>query len=132
MQSNNNKVLTLVYGSLRKDQYNFRRMGSPECIASEIVIPGWKLYDLGAYPGAVFTGNADDTMVVDLLELDLDTSRRIDAMEIGAGYSIKGLDDVDLGGGVEIFAKIYEYDGKVIEDRLVESGDWIKYLESNA
>lgn len=118
------RKLIAVYGSLRVGEYNFNRLskfGKLEHVATTS-IQGYDLYSLGPYP-AVKEGNG--TIVVDILEADDNSFRAIDGMEKGAGYVSKVIDY----NGED--ATLYLYTGYVDQNRLVESGDWSKYLSTN-
>lgn len=117
----------LVYGSLRQGQYN---NGETSSTLATIEIKGWQLYDLGPYPGAVFTGEPEDTMVVELIPISTNSeSRSIDYMELGAGYHVRSImvpyKDTVVAG------KIYEYLGRGVQSQTrVLNGDWTAYLDN--
>ena len=72
-----------VYGSLRKGCYNNRWLGNAKYIET-FTVTGFALYDLGFYPAAV--EQKGSSIVIEIWEVDDDTFKRIDNMEIGAGY----------------------------------------------
>jgi gamma-glutamylcyclotransferase (GGCT)/AIG2-like uncharacterized protein YtfP len=115
-----------VYGSLRPGHYNFKRFNDvfPGFInhIETHKINGYKLYNLGAYPAAVESGDLDDTIEVDILEItDPYIYSSIKNMELGAGYYVE---EIDISNHTcEIFLK-YEEDVKQIGGELVKSGNW--------
>lgn len=121
-----NKIYILVYGSLRKGEYNY---SSDELTyISTKQIKGYKLYSLGSYPGIKFTGNENDILTCDLMEVkNIQSSNSIDYMELGAGYSINPIIVED--NGTLYPCKIYEYQHSVKENELVSHGDWTKRNE---
>lgn len=122
----NKKILIASYGSLRLNQYNFERFkrlfNDGFNYVKTTSISGYKLFDLGSYPGLKVSSNEDDIVVVDVLEVSEDCFSYIEGMEHGAGYSTIKVTDKE---GDKYFAYLYEYPC----NNLVESGDWSKYLE---
>lgn len=115
------------YGSLRSGMYNhsFHREGME--YHKTVVIPGFKLFSLGAYPCAIFTGDGDDKLTVDLFTVTGSTEYNIYRMEIGAGYEYM---EVPIDG--KNFG-IYVYPTSSLsrlEGRNVPDGDWVKHLQS--
>lgn len=106
-----------VYGSLREGEYNFNAFPDAKKVKQSRV-EGFKLYSLGAYPGAIKSESEEDTMVVDIIEVGEASYERIRAMELGAGYTEES---VDIEG--EEYP-IYVYRRQPREENLVESGDW--------
>lgn len=112
----------LVYGSLRKGEYNYEYFKQGLEYIKTVEIPNYKLYSLGAYPGIKESKNS--SIICDLMKVtDSKYGDGIHRMELGAGYSYRVI-NVD---GVE--AIIYPYEGNIREEDLVESGDWSKYLK---
>ena len=112
------------YGSLRKDQYNFRQGMEYQ---KTVEITGFKLFSLGAYPCAIQTGNEDDKLTVDLFTVTGQNENSIHRMEIGAGYDYK---EVEIDG--KMFG-IYVYPTDFLNrlaDRRVPEGDWVKFLQN--
>lgn len=81
----------LVYGSLKKGWWNHEHFDLGEPRNSHVVIKGYKLINLGAYPGAIESPN--DSIVCECYSVDERKFFLMDAMERGAGYlpvDIKG------------------------------------------
>ena len=76
------KKYVAVYGSLRKNHYNFNACGEQKYIKT-LQLNGYDLFSLGSYPGIV---PGKGTLTVELHEVDEDTLRTIRHMELGAGY----------------------------------------------
>ena len=116
--------LVLAYGSLRHGHYN-NNGRNLKLVQKNVIVKGYKLYSFGAYPGAVYTGNNDDTIVCDLFDINSNQeSYAIDRMEMGAGYHVRTLPIMIEGNETLHSAKIYEYIRGVDEKWLVKSGDW--------
>lgn len=120
---NKNKILT--YGSLRKGEYNYDRFKEyfkdGLQYESTITIKGFDLFDLGSYPGIKVSENPEKELVVDIMNCDLNCFNDINGMERGAGYSSH---IININNREHI---IYIYEGTA--SKLVESGDWSKYLK---
>lgn len=120
----NSKKRILTYGSLRKNEYNFDRFkaiyGPNFNYLSSIIIKGYDLYDLGSYPGIKESENPNKDLQVDIMECGDDCYNSIKRMELGAGYTTK---NIEIDGEDHT---IYIYQGN--PRKLVESGDWSKYL----
>lgn len=119
---NNNNVL--LYGSLRKGHYNYNRFMDyfPEGLTYQetTTIKGFDLYDLGSYPGIKLSEDPNKELVVDMMQCSDECFDSINRMELGAGYTTH---QVVIN---EVPYTIYLYQGRVSENRLVESGDWSK------
>jgi len=120
MQENNNNVL--LYGSLRKGNYNYERFMDyfPKGLEfkSTTTIKGFDLYDLGSYPGIKKSDDPEKVLVVDIMTCSDDCFNSINRMELGAGYSAETV-MID-----ETPYTIYLYEGRVNPSRLVATGDW--------
>lgn len=80
-------VKIAVYGSLRKGEFNFKRVNAM-CLET-VTFYGYKLYSFGPYPAAVETYDGlsqNYPLVVDLLEVDEETFMKLYRMERGASY----------------------------------------------
>lgn len=147
----------LVYGSLRKGEYNFKgfqtTFGEDSVMkVGETTLKGWKLYSLGSYPTIVPLSeddNQDDfpPIKLDLLALSEDAAYSIDRMESGAGYleevlsiSIDDLTEVsdslrDLHShpDLHITTRLYFMEEvPYYAGPLIESGDWTRRHEQFA
>lgn len=115
-----NKVL--VYGTLRTGG------DTPT-----VTIYGYKMFDLGWYPGVVYSGNVDDTIVCELHEVGDDTLQQLDAFE---GYY---KDDLDNSlylrrnyGLIVTECELYVYNRQVRDHPRIPSGDWLKHRGEEA
>ena len=123
-----NKNLIAVYGSLRPGAYNYDRFkdnyaeGIEPFSSTVYKVPGYKLYDLGSYPG-INEGTENDVLSVNILACNDKCHQSIMNMELGAGYSAKEI-TVD---GIKVIIYIYDHPGNPL--RLVTSGDWLEHLE---
>ena len=124
----------LVYGSLRKTEYNNTGRGMEYLETGKL--PGFDLYSLGSYPG-IKPGKGE--VVVEAFKCDSETALGIYRMEIGAGYTTKTYTVADLrklGFKLEQFKEdetfiVYPYDHEVEEDWKVEHGDWCAREDKN-
>lgn len=121
MENNNKEEFLLVYGSLRKDEYNYNYFKSGLEFIRTLELPGYLLYSLGAYPGIKKTEDNLKTLEVDLFKVtNPSVGQSIKRMELSANYSIE---EVNIEEGK---ATLYLYNGKISEENLVESGNWKK------
>lgn len=109
-------VKVAVYGSLRRDQYNYRFMKSAKAIDT-LTVDGYIMLSFGDYPAVIpARGNS---ILCDIIEVDKFDWKRISKMEKSAGYK---LDWVEYK---EEKIPMWVYDIKVIE-----AGDWVDYIKS--
>lgn len=120
-----------VYGSLRKGLYNYGRCGKMTFVCNAS-LKGYGLFDLGAYPAIVKHHKGKHQVIGEVYDVDETTFRRLNGMEIGAGYGqIEG--EVELSTGKMIPAIFWDMELKQLtryygekKDRLVAHGDWVK------
>ena len=100
----------LVYGTLR-----------PFTGKNIVRIPG-HLYDLGSFPGVKLDNSSDTMVTCEVIEVTDEELERLDQYE---GYHA---DDPDfslyLRRKLDWGPFIYEYNGSVLEQDIVPSGDW--------
>jgi len=114
-----NDDLILVYGSLRKGEYNYKHFESGLEFLDTLILTGYNLYSLGSYPGIKKTKDKTRTLEVDLFKVtDYNIGEGIDKMELGANYYIE---NILTAFGV---AKLYVYNGNINNSLLVKSGNW--------
>ena len=85
----------LVYGSLKQGYWNHERFNLDANYRWKGVVYGFKLMDLGPYPGAVY-GTSTDGIICERYEVDDETFRFLDLMERGAGYLPEPVDGATL------------------------------------
>jgi gamma-glutamylcyclotransferase (GGCT)/AIG2-like uncharacterized protein YtfP len=85
-----------------------------------------KLYDLGAYPAAVFDAASAWIIYGTVYELpeDAEILRRLDAYEGPEYVRIEQLVTLTAGGVVSCW--VYHFQGRPGEERFIESGRWAK------
>lgn len=114
-----------VYGSLRKDCYNYTVMEDDNVkYLGDDIIKGFALYSLGSYPAII----PDDStsVVVEVYDVPEDTYSIITSMELGAGYEIQKVET--KYGIVDVYVFKNEY-GYINESRpKIKHGDWVRYL----
>lgn len=124
----------LVYGTFRKGECrenisdSVRKYGTSEMVE----LDGLRMYDLGAYPGAVDTGNPGDKIVAELIEFEMpqeDLKKALayfDAIE-GVGVGLFKRHYVDTPKGK---ALIYAYAREIDPDIHEQIVDWVKHTRS--
>lgn len=120
-----------VYGSLRRRSVApiARRLQSETRYLGEATAQG-TLYDLGAYPGAVFGPGGRVNGDVFTLPADGSLLRVLDAYEGLAGEVLGGeykriLIDVRLARGTKLAAWSYALADTFRRGRCIKSGDWL-------
>jgi gamma-glutamylcyclotransferase (GGCT)/AIG2-like uncharacterized protein YtfP len=126
---NTTKKSLLLYGSLRPGDYNYDRFkrifGEDFEVAPETYkLPGFKMYDLGSYPG-IKPSTTDNEIIVQKALCSKECHDIIVDMEVDAGYDTI---IADLG---EEKHPIFVYTEPVNESNVVLSGDWIQYQSEN-
>lgn len=135
----------LVYGSLRKGQFNYKRIRSSFGTDSFIYLSTTKLqysvlHDLGNY-SALLGASYLKEVVVEIMYCSDKVAKAIKDMELDAGYRKTTYNmflTTELGSmrGVTFSYYIADRDlCKEVTDNpliypLVECGDWVKYLKS--
>lgn len=120
----NNKKIIWVYGSLRKEEYNNYLLKGCEYLGRGIV-RGYKMFSFGNYPFVVPTGNDDDKIFVEGYEVDERINRRIEMIELCAGYYKAEVDvKIEYGGIIE--GNIYAMEVIYRNYGEVPNGDWVK------
>ena len=125
-----------TYGSLRVGHGNWRGMlRDTECINEQDTLTGYQLFTWpnGGYPCIVKTENPEDTVVVDVFDLNNTTGHdpvqigdRIDRMEFGAGYH-KELVILRSGRMAWVYPMTAEKAERQGMTTYVESGDWTEW-----
>ena len=112
------------YGSLRAGMYNYSHWSEQLRLVDTIRIKGFIMKDLGPYPMCIESDCPEDSIVVDLMEVeDQGVAASIDRMEKGAGY----VPITITHNNIDYTMYIYEND--LHELRRVEGGDWKKYCD---
>lgn len=124
-------VNILVYGSLRKGEYNYESYLKNYDVddfkyIKTVKIRGYKLHSLGAYPGIKPIKDESERLkyklTCDLLSVSKEVHNSIEKMELGANYSMEYNDYYK--------AYIYVYKGRVLIKNLIPEGDWSEYLKT--
>jgi len=143
------ELYLLAYGTLRKDQYNYNRIRDLFQIKDLAIsyvettkLRGYSMYNVGAYPMAVFTNKPSETIVFDILRISDKAFMIIDNMEINAGYTRHKLpinietqsftlktECIIYLANVEDQKEIDEIEVLNKTDK-VESGDWVQYYKN--
>lgn len=125
-----------VYGSLRGHGYNHQHFLKDAHFVEKGVIHG-SLFDLGAFPGALFGPNYDkNTIVVEVYDISKETLADVDRLEghneanPASGLYRRVKKEVFLDSGEITTTYTYEYNGEPPETSFIPSGDWIEHLRS--
>ena len=123
-----NKKLISVYGSLRKGLHNHGLISDSQLLGEFKTEPVYSLYSLGGFPGLKENGNT--SVVMEVYAVDETTASYVDGLE---GYSPDRVatfyDKVPIQTPYGE-ASVYTYVRNIPEDRLVESGDWKKFINT--
>lgn len=124
-----NCVFFAFYGSLRPGMGNYEWALKDRAEVTHTLttkLSGFKLFSLGWYPMAFLSSDPTDSMTVDIFAINNpDVKRRIDGMEIGAGYLRHYVEVPGIDGKILIY--VGPGDGESRSLPLVESGDWVSY-----
>lgn len=117
LQSTLDSINIAVYGSLKKGRYNYERFAAycPIEYVGEDILHGYKLYDLGNYPGAI---EGDGPLHVHILKVSLNLFEMLDRMEKRAGYLKK---EVETSHGCAI---LWLYTESVFGCEQILSGNY--------
>jgi gamma-glutamylcyclotransferase (GGCT)/AIG2-like uncharacterized protein YtfP len=136
------KNILFVYGSLRKDNYNFKRIlanyGKDSLIyIKDFTVNFIKMYDFGDYP-CVMNASYDDKVHGEILYCNDEAFAAIKAMEEGAGYILSNhfhrLEVVNKWNSVRIpyYQAGFRLSNVIRTNKdlypKIEIGDWNKYL----
>jgi gamma-glutamylcyclotransferase (GGCT)/AIG2-like uncharacterized protein YtfP len=118
-----------VYGSLLSGMGNHGLLGDSEKLGISHSPEGFEMIDLGAFPGAIKTGNPDVKIIGEVYKVTDDTLSRLDRLECYNHIDgSKGLYDrleIDTKFGT---AYIYIFNNRYGKPRsTVEDGDWKSY-----
>jgi gamma-glutamylaminecyclotransferase len=108
-----------VYGTLRRGEGNHRLLAHAEYVGEARTVPGFALYDLGAFPGLVRDGAG--TVVGEVYDVDAGTLAALDRLEgVPSFYrreriELKGVGSTDA----------YTLTSRQVRGcDLIPSGDW--------
>lgn len=108
-----------VYGTLMSGQPNHGRLGNARLLGRTRTAPGFELYDLGFFPGAVRRGRR--RVVGELYEVDPATLRAIDALESHPHFYRRTRIRLDDGSVAETYLLS---DDRVLGREMIASGSW--------
>lgn len=125
-----NKILVATYGTLRKNQGNYRHILKPSPTAKYLgttkTEPKYRMYSLGGFPGVLEGG--DQSITVDVFSVeDEETKARLDMLE---GYNGEENRDHNFYNKILIptefgEAEFYIYNSQPSESYRIPSGDWL-------
>ena len=73
--------LIFVYGTLKRGGSNHRQLDGQEFVGTAQTIAGYRLFDLGDYPGMVAASGDRPGVTGEVWSVDSDSLRRLDALE---------------------------------------------------
>lgn len=74
-------TLLFVYGTLKRGCHNHRFIAGQNFLGLAETVPGYRLYDLGGYPGLVARPDAPEGVRGEVWSVDDETLKRLDAFE---------------------------------------------------
>lgn len=74
-------TLIFVYGTLKRGCSNHRQMAGQTFVGVARTVPGFRLYDLGGYPGIVARVDDREGVAGEVWSVDDDALRRLDRFE---------------------------------------------------
>ncbi len=117
-----NSNLYAFYGSLRRGLHNYQQFKPNLKYCYSTWLSGFQLFSLGDFPFAIKSGNTDDRVLIEVIEIEDETTRlKIDELELSFGY----YSEVVQIDGSEV--KIYLFSDKANYPQ-VKSGDWVKFF----
>jgi len=111
-----------VYGTLKRG-FRLHRFLAGARYLGEAKVSGFKMYDLGWYPGIV---PGEGLVHGELYEVDLKTLLLLDEVEAEGEEYDRRLCEVITEDGRKTWAFVYVYRGKADPAREVKSGRWQK------
>lgn len=125
----------LVYGSLRKGDYNYDRFkdmyGEDFDYVLTMQIGGFDLYSINDdYPGIKRNEGFANPLTVDIIKVSNSCYEQIFNMEYYAGYKHYGIEV--MVNSTKYDCTIYVYEGPVKAKDYIENGDWLNYKEINS
>lgn len=116
-----------VYGSLREGEYNHDRFPLGDKIADG-VIHGACMYDLGYYPCIVQSDDLSNRVWGEVYEPSLESSKAIENMEYGAGYTRESVAVLTTDGNqIRAFAYFFPKNRKFPVNGHIPHGDWVRH-----
>lgn len=74
-------TLLFVYGTLKRDCSNHRHLADQRFVGLARTVAGYRLYDLGGYPGIIMFPDDREGVVGEVWSVDEDALRRLDHFE---------------------------------------------------
>ena len=74
-------TLIFVYGTLKRGCSNHGQLAGQAFVGPARTVPGFRLFDLGGYPGIVAVPEDRDGVVGEIWSVDADCLERLDAFE---------------------------------------------------
>ncbi|HTF18104.1 MAG TPA: gamma-glutamylcyclotransferase family protein [Chryseolinea sp.] len=115
------------YGTLRQGMENHLAFAKALAYLKTETLTGYRMYSLGEYPYIVYTGHANDLIVVDLFHIaNSEAEEMIHEMEIDAGYILSSvvIDGSKFG--------IYLFVANQVGDELLPGGDWVAHARGQS
>lgn len=74
-------ALLFVYGTLKSGCCNHDQLAAQTLVGPATTVPGYRLHDMGGYPGITACAEARDGVVGEVWSVDAAALRRLDAFE---------------------------------------------------
>jgi gamma-glutamylaminecyclotransferase len=75
------KMLLFVYGTLKRGCSNHGQLAGQTFVGSARTVPGFRLYDLGGFPGIAEQAEDREGVAGEVWSVDAEALRRLDAFE---------------------------------------------------
>ena len=126
----NAMTMVAVYGSLLRGLGNHGVLRGARQVC-EARVAGWRLVDLGAFPGAV---PGDGEIDVEVYEVNADTLRCLDQLEgyVRPGVGVYDRRAVTTTCGREALMYVWNRDVNFGDDRVVDGGSWRAHVAQRA
>jgi gamma-glutamylcyclotransferase (GGCT)/AIG2-like uncharacterized protein YtfP len=116
----NKKRLYAFYGTLRRDMANYKYYKNGLQFIGVSELAGYRMFSLVNYPYAVFTGNPENKITIELFEiLDEVTEERIINLEVQAGYILEEVRIAEENYKIFLFADFNR------QHPEISHGDWV-------
>lgn len=119
--------LVCVYGTLRRNQGNHRRLADSKFLGEFKTDPNFTMFSMGGFPGIFLNGK--NSIICEVFEVADDrTMQSLDSLE---GYpDFYNRTQIDTPWGKAWVYHIEESNRHGYNYPIIESGDWINYIKN--
>jgi gamma-glutamylcyclotransferase (GGCT)/AIG2-like uncharacterized protein YtfP len=117
-------TLLFVYGTLKRGGANHRQLAGQNFVGPAQTAPGFRLYDLGDYPGMIAESDDRTGVAGELWSVDPACLARLDIFE-GVPEGLYRRETIPLRPPFhEQLVQTYLYTPPIAGHRAIESGNW--------